>query len=69
MVSGDWTYAEYAKVPLENCTALDGEGLLGLVRDGGLGYNVEAPSYISTLLVPFGKGGLRYGMSYWCGLR
>lgn len=47
----------------------DEKGLLGLVRDGGLGYNVEAPSYISTLLVPFGKDGLRYGMSYWCGLR
>lgn len=61
---GEWrdsTYAEYAKVPLENCTALDEKRLLGPVEDGGLGYSEEALAYISSLLVPF--GGLRYVMS------
>ena len=60
---GEWrdsTYAEYAKVPLENCEAPDEGRLLGGFDEGGLGYSVEALAYISTLLVPY--GGLRYVM-------
>ena len=60
LMHGEWkdtTYAEYAKVPLENCDALDEARLLGSPRDGGLGYKVEDLQYISALLVPY--GGLR----------
>lgn len=65
LMRGEWrdsTYAEYAKVPLENCIALDEKRLLGPVEDGGLGYSDEALAYISSLLVPY--GGLRYVMTY-----
>ena len=60
LMHGEWrdaTYAEYAKVPLENCNALDEERLIGSPRNGGLGYKIEDLQYISTLLVPY--GGLR----------
>lgn len=40
----DWTYAEYAKVPLENCTKLDG------LEDVAL----EKLSYLQPLLVVYG---------------
>lgn len=48
----DGTFAEYAKVPLENCVPLD-EGILC----EKLGYSVQELMYIGHLLVPF--GGLR----------
>ena len=57
LMHGEWrdsTFAEYAKVPLENCNVLDEKRLLGPVADGGLGYRVEELGYISTLLVPYG---------------
>lgn len=56
MTSGgiDSTYAEYAKVPLENVYALDEERLLGDSAKGGLGYTVEDLPYMYRLLVPFG---------------
>ena len=60
LMHGEWrdaTYAEYAKMPLENCDALDETRLLGSPRDGGLGYNIEDLQCISALLVPY--GGLR----------
>jgi hypothetical protein len=53
----DWTYAEYAKVPLENCVLLDETRLLGPIENGGLGYNVENLTQLHRLLVPY--GGLR----------
>jgi len=42
---------------LENCSVLDEKRLLGLVEEGGLGYQLESLLYIATLLVPY--GGLR----------
>lgn len=48
----DGTFAEYAKVPLENCIPLDEARLCG-----GLGYSIPELMYICHLLVPF--GGLR----------
>lgn len=60
LMHGEWrdsTYAEYAKVPLENCFLLDEKRLLGKPEDGGLGYGLGSLAYISTLLVPY--GGLR----------
>lgn len=48
----DGTFAEYAKVPLENCIPLN-EGRLC----GGLSYSVHDLAYMAYLLVPY--GGLR----------
>jgi len=51
-MEGEWrhgTYAEYAKIPLENCFALDESRLLG-----ELGYTIDDLCAISSLLVPFG---------------
>ena len=50
----DSTYAEYAKVPLENCFALDESRLLGSPSNGGLGYTANDLTYLSTLSVPWG---------------
>ncbi|KAJ7857625.1 hypothetical protein B0H14DRAFT_2750554 [Mycena olivaceomarginata] len=55
LMEGEWrdsTYAEYAKLPLENCFPLDEVRLLG-----DLSYKVEDLMYLGTLSVPF--GGLR----------
>ncbi|KAJ7855977.1 chaperonin 10-like protein [Mycena olivaceomarginata] len=55
LMEGEWrdsTYAEYAKVPLENCFPLDEARLLGDLR-----YKIEDLIYIGALSVPF--GGLR----------
>jgi threonine dehydrogenase-like Zn-dependent dehydrogenase len=60
LMRGEWrdaTYAEYAKVPLENCHVLDEKRLLGAADAGGLGYAVEDLAMISRLMVPY--GGLR----------
>jgi threonine dehydrogenase-like Zn-dependent dehydrogenase len=48
----DGTFAKYAKVPLENCFALDEARLCG-----SLGYTIPDLTYMSYLLVAF--GGLR----------
>ena len=50
----DWTYAEYAKVPLENCHLLDEEQLLGTADGSGLGYSIENLAQLPRLLVPYG---------------
>lgn len=60
LMAGEWrdsTFAEYAKMPLENCHVMDEKQLLGSVEDGGLGYNVETLLILSRMLVPY--GGLR----------
>ena len=57
LMQGEWrnsVYAEYAKVPLENCRILNEKRLLGGVDAGGLGYRLEQLSIISRLLVPYG---------------
>ncbi|OOQ91137.1 hypothetical protein PEBR_01084 [Penicillium brasilianum] len=60
LMENEWrngTYAEYSKVPLENCFPLDERRLLGDPADGGLGYTMADLSYFSKLAVPI--GGLR----------
>ncbi|KAI1379848.1 GroES-like protein [Hypoxylon crocopeplum] len=52
----DGTYAEIARVPLENCIPLD-EGRLCAGGDRGLGYSPRDLIYLWHLFVPF--GGLR----------
>ncbi|OCL02288.1 GroES-like protein [Glonium stellatum] len=59
LMHGEWrngTYAEYAKIPLENCIPLPSP-LLATTEEGGLGYTIEDLAHIPKLLVPF--GGLR----------
>lgn len=59
-MSGEWrdgSWAEYGKVPLENCFVLDDARLTGNPTRGGLGYDVARLAYLQTLLVPY--GGLR----------
>lgn len=53
----DSTYAEFARVPLENCHQFDERRLLGKPEDGGLGYRIEDLSYLSAHAIPY--GGLR----------
>lgn len=48
----DGTFAEYAKVPLDNCIPIDEVRLCG-----GLGYSLQNLMYMAYLLVPY--GGLR----------
>lgn len=60
MMRGEWrdsTYAEYAKLPLENCFPLNEKRLLGSPTQGGLGYAIDELLYMAVQLVPF--GGLR----------
>jgi threonine dehydrogenase-like Zn-dependent dehydrogenase len=60
LMAGEWrdsTYAEYAKVPLENCFSLNETLLLGSPADGNLGYKTTDLLYLSKLAVTF--GGLR----------
>ncbi|KAF5678168.1 alcohol dehydrogenase [Fusarium denticulatum] len=57
LMEGEWrdgTYAEYAKVPLENCFPLDENRLTDNRIGGGLGYSVEDLAYLWTISVPFG---------------
>ncbi|KAH6886917.1 hypothetical protein B0T10DRAFT_530259 [Thelonectria olida] len=54
---GEWrdsTFAEYAKLPLENCHALDEQRLMGEVNNGGLGYTLEDLTHLFSMLIPFG---------------
>lgn len=53
----DSTYAEYARLPLENCFLLNEKRLLGSPKEGGLAYTLDELLYIGVQLVPF--GGLR----------
>ena len=53
----DGTYAEFARLPLENLHVLNETTLLGSPRDGGLGYVLEDLLALSNMLVPY--GGLR----------
>ena len=60
MMRGEWrdsTYAEYARLPLENCFSLNEKRLLGSPAEGGLGYTIDELLYVAVQLVPF--GGLR----------
>ena len=60
LMAGEWrdsSYAQYAKVPLENAILLDERRLTGDPNDGGLGYEIQRLAYIPKFLVPF--GGLR----------
>lgn len=47
-------WAEYARVPLENCHALDEKVLLRKVEDGNLGYDVADLPYLARQLVAYG---------------
>ncbi|KAL0931555.1 isopropanol dehydrogenase [Colletotrichum truncatum] len=54
---GEWrdsTYADYAKIPLENCHPLDNARLLGDTKHGGLGYTIEDLTHMFSMLIPFG---------------
>lgn len=53
----DGTYAEYAKLPLENCFPMNDARLLGNLAAGDLGYSLTDLVYLLTISVPF--GGLR----------
>jgi NADPH:quinone reductase-like Zn-dependent oxidoreductase len=60
LMSGEWrnsTYAQYAKVPLENCFPLDETRLCGSPTNGGLGYSFAKLTWIGMPVV--GYGGLR----------
>jgi len=60
LMHGEWrdgTFAEYVKVPLENCFELDEAKMCGKPEEGGLGYDAARLAYINQLLVPY--GGLR----------
>lgn len=50
----DWNYAEYCRVPLENCYVLNEQRLMGSPGEGGLGYTVNDLLYISRMMVPHG---------------
>ncbi|KAF4495132.1 alcohol dehydrogenase [Fusarium agapanthi] len=57
LMEGEWrdgTYAEYAKVPLENCFPLDENRLTNNRAEGGLGYSMADLAYLWTISVPFG---------------
>jgi threonine dehydrogenase-like Zn-dependent dehydrogenase len=52
LMKGEWrdaTYAEYAKIPLENCYALNEERLCG-----ELGYKIENLNSLTMCFVPYG---------------
>ncbi|KAI8632583.1 alcohol dehydrogenase [Xylariaceae sp. FL1651] len=60
LMEGEWrdsTFAEYAKLPLENLYLLDEKRLCGSPSAGGLGYAPEQLTWILQALVPY--GGLR----------
>ncbi|KAF4965614.1 hypothetical protein FSARC_6601 [Fusarium sarcochroum] len=54
---GEWrdsTFAEYAKLPLENCHVLNESRLFKDPKDGGLGYTLEDLTHLFSMLIPFG---------------
>jgi D-arabinose 1-dehydrogenase-like Zn-dependent alcohol dehydrogenase len=51
------TWAEYTRVPLENCYALDEKALLGSIVEGGNGYEIDDLPQLTKHLVAY--GGLR----------
>lgn len=54
---GDWRdgiYADYAKLPIENCHVLDESRLLGHESQSGLGYTLLDLTHLFSMLVPFG---------------
>ncbi|KAI4139717.1 MAG: hypothetical protein L6R39_006149 [Caloplaca ligustica] len=53
----DSTYAEFARVPLENCYPINESRLLGKPEEGGLGYKIEDLAFLNMQAVPM--GGLR----------
>jgi D-arabinose 1-dehydrogenase-like Zn-dependent alcohol dehydrogenase len=60
LMEGEWrhgTFAEYAKIPIENCAPIDEKLCCGSTEEGGLGYQVSDLVDLGRLLVPF--GGLR----------
>ncbi|KAJ5905273.1 uncharacterized protein N7473_002189 [Penicillium subrubescens] len=60
LMENEWrnsTYAEYCKVPLENCFPLDERRLLGNPADGGFGYSTADLMFLHTISIPM--GGLR----------
>ena len=60
LMHGEWrnsTYAQYAKVPLENCFPLDEGRLCNPQTDGGLGYSFDQLVWLENPVV--GYGGLR----------
>lgn len=60
LMSGEWrhsTYAQFAKVPLENCFLLNESLLCGSPASRGLGYSFEQIAWIGMPMV--GYGGLR----------
>lgn len=49
----DSTYAQYARVPLENCHVID-ERLLTSSGSGALGYTIEDLTHLFNMTIPFG---------------
>lgn len=50
----DSTYAEFVRMPLENCFVVDEVRLCGAPGEGGFGYEVEELLAVSTMAVAFG---------------
>jgi D-arabinose 1-dehydrogenase-like Zn-dependent alcohol dehydrogenase len=48
------TWAEYTRVPLENCYPLDEKALLGKVEAGGLGYEIIDLPWLANQFVSYG---------------
>lgn len=60
LIRGEWrdsTFAEYAKVPLENCYVLDEQRLCSPIAQGGRGYTIDQLGWLLQALIPY--GGLR----------
>ncbi|KAF6843359.1 isopropanol dehydrogenase [Colletotrichum musicola] len=54
---GEWrdsTYADFAKVPLENCHPMDEKRLLGDIKTDGLGYSILDLTHLFSMFIPFG---------------
>lgn len=57
LMHGEWrngSYAEYYKVPIENCHVLDEARLLGSPSEGGLGLDIKDLMILSKFLVSYG---------------
>lgn len=50
----DGTFAEYSRVPLENCIPLDETQLLSPQEQGGLGYTMDDLGYLQIPLIAYG---------------